>query len=221
MGYGCLQTTFCAFNGLIAVLAAACVGVGAWALASPESFLNKMAKALEEVPDLGISAKDIHAAAIVLVIIGAVIMLIAGIGCCGAAKNSKCLLGVFFIVMVIISVVVIVAVVLVQIYSPAEVDKALQEMVDKVNNSDEKAKASLDKFQELLGCCGVDGKSDFTGTAPPSCDKYTKGCKAVIEGLLSNTKGPVFITAIVTLVLLVLATLISGYLYCRGDGQAV
>ena len=53
-----------------------------------------MAQALEEIPDLGISAKDISAAAIVLVIIGAVIMLIAGIGCCGAAKNSKCLLGV-------------------------------------------------------------------------------------------------------------------------------
>jgi len=221
MGYGCLQTTFCAFNGLIAVLAAACVGVGAWALASPESFLNKMAKALEEVPELGISAKDIHAAAIVLVIIGAVIMLIAGIGCCGAAKNSKCLLGVFFIVMVIISVIVIVAVVLVQIYSPGEVDKALKDMINKVNGGDEEAKKSIDKVQELLGCCGVDGKSDFTGTAPPSCDKYSEGCKAVIEGLLSNTKGPVFITAIVTLVLLVLATLISGYLYCRGDGQAV
>ena len=52
-----------------------------------------MTKVLEEVPDLGISAADLKAAAIVLVIIGSVIMLIAGIGCFGAAKNSKCLLG--------------------------------------------------------------------------------------------------------------------------------
>jgi len=215
---GCLQTIFCVFNGLIAVLAAACVGVGAWALASPDSFLGKMTKVLEEVPDLGISAADLKAAAIVLVIIGSVIMLIAGIGCFGAAKNSKCLLGLFFIAMVIICVIVIVAVVLVQFNSKDKIETTLQEMLTKYKAGDFEP---LNKIQEVLQCCGVKGPGDFEGKKPDSCKEYTEGCVAKLEGYLNDTKGPVFITGIITLVLLVLATLISGYLYCKGDGQAV
>lgn len=219
MGYGCLQTTFCVFNALITVLAAVCVGLGAWALTSTDSFLNRISEALKELPDTGITAQNLQGAAIVIVIIGSVIMLIAGIGCCGAAKNNKCLLGVFFIAMVIICIIVIVAVVLTQLYSRDKINAAFTDLLKKYK---EDQKEQLDKIQEILQCCGVNGPEDFTeggGTLPASCKTYKTGCEDRVVGYF--TKGPIFIAAIVTLVFLVLATLISGYLYCKGDGQAV
>ena len=42
----------------------------------------------------GPTAASITNVAILIVIIGTIIMVIAGIGCLGASKNSKCLLGV-------------------------------------------------------------------------------------------------------------------------------
>ena len=61
----------------------------------------------------------------------------------------------------------------------------------------------LNKIQEVLQCCGVKGPGDFEGKKPESCKEYTEGCVAKLEGYLNDTKGPVFITGIITLVLLV------------------
>merc|ERR1711875_32552 len=64
----------------------------------------------------GISADQISNMAILICVIGGIIMIIAGIGCCGAMKNVKCLLGVFFIAMLLISILVIVVAVLVHVF---------------------------------------------------------------------------------------------------------
>ena len=53
---------------------------------------------IEELKTDALSAAGIQNAAILIVIIGSVILLVAGIGCCGAWKESKCLLGVVSVV---------------------------------------------------------------------------------------------------------------------------
>jgi len=214
MGYGCLQTTFCVFNGIVAVLAAACLGIGAWALADKSNFTNAITEAIEKLGLEGISASSITNLAILIVIVAAIIMLIAGIGCCGAAKNNKCLLGTFFIAMVLICVLVVVLIVLVKFY-PNKIRTEISKRYKKLIDDDDID--AINNFQKEFQCCGFNGPQDFEGKTPPeTCKQYTEGCGEAFMRRISTVGGPLFYAAIVTLVVLVLATAISGYLYCRG-----
>lgn len=222
MGYGCLQTTFCVFNGIIAVLAAACVGIGAWALADKESFTKSITEAVEALNlDIGDVAGNITNVAIIIVVVGCIIMLLAGIGCCGAQKDSKCLLGVFFISMLIICVLVIAIAVLVKFYPntiKTEISKKYKKFLE---DDDKEVLAEINKFQTTFKCCGFNGPEDFKGhTTPESCGDFKVGCGEAFMEKITTIGSPMFIAAIVTLIVLFLATAISGYLYCRG-GEAV
>jgi len=222
---GCLQTTFCVFNAIIAVLAAACVGIGAWALAAPNGFLADMNKVIDQLPEgSGFSAGDIQSAAVLIVIIGSVILLIAGIGCFGAWKDSKCLLGTFFIAMLIVCALVVAVVVLLYAY-PGKISEEFKKAFNKYIDSDNaEAKKVVESFENTLKCCGVDGPSDYKDkgkTEPEICKTNPEGCAAKLKSMMSNIQSPVAIVAIITLVLLALATAISGYLYCTVDGRAV
>jgi len=223
---GCLQTVFCAFNALIAILAAACVGVGIWALVDKKTFADAITNATNELNIDGISADQISNMAILICVIGGIIMVIAGIGCCGAMKNVKCLLGVFFIAMLLISILVIVVAVLVHVFPgklTGGITKTFKKFLDEGN---ETAKQEIEKYQKAFNCCGINGPDDFKGKPLAPCSgsgsgSVTEGCvdKALKE--ITNVSGPLFIVSIITLILLLLATAISGYLYCKGDGNAV
>jgi len=217
---GCLQTTFCAFNALIAILAAACVGVGIWALVDKKTFTDAITTATEELKIDGITAEQISNLAILICVVGGIIMIIAGIGCCGAMKNVKCLLGVFFIAMLLISILVIVVAVLVHVYPGKLSEKITEKFRKYIDNGD--FKDEVEKYQNTFKCCGINGPQDFEGKTPPKiCETEKEGCLDKIMKDIRNYSSPLFIVSIITLILLLLATAISGYLYCKGDGDAV
>lgn len=220
---GCLQTVFCVFNAIIAILAAGCVGVGSWALADKDGFLSEFNKMIEELKTDAFSAADIQGAAILIVIIGSVILLVAGIGCCGAWKESKCLLGVFFISMILVCALVVAVVVLLYAY-PGKLRAGFKEVFDKyIKNGDEASKEVVESFEKTFECCGVNGPDDYTNGRPKPdyCTSTSIGCADKLRDAISKIQSPVTIVAIITLVLLALATAISGYLYCTVDGRAV
>jgi len=118
----------------------------------------------------------------VLIAVGGVIFLTGFLGCCGAVKESKCLLMMFFVIVLILFIVEITGVVLLYVYYP----KIKPELVKIMTKDDE-----FSIIQKEGKCCGFDGAADYTSNnspIPASCypneDKagtaYKKGCKDLL-----------------------------------------
>ncbi|MBN3317773.1 CD63 protein, partial [Atractosteus spatula] len=123
-------------------------------------------------------------APIVIIIVGVVIFFIAFFGCCGAWKESNCMVTTFAVLLTLIIIVEIAAAIAGYVFK----DKAktiltdgFQDMIQKYNISQDAMKA-MDGIQEDFKCCGAMNATDWVGvtgasSVPDSCCKnVTKSC---------------------------------------------
>lgn len=122
--------------------------------------------------------KDVNAqtSPIALIIVGSIIFIIAFYGCCGAIRESHCMVvtfAVFLIVILIIEIAFgIVAFVNKDGYDDI-IKKNVEQMFGKYHNSTEDTN-EVDSIQKALECCGVNGpfywkKDNPQSQFPPSC----------------------------------------------------
>ncbi|ESO06401.1 hypothetical protein HELRODRAFT_64688 [Helobdella robusta] len=95
--YSCIKYLLFAFNFIFWLIGIALLSVGIW--------IKVNSKSLDDaVRELKSSNDYIY---IILIVISILIITIGFLGCCGACRESQCLLGLFFICLLIIFSVII------------------------------------------------------------------------------------------------------------------
>ncbi|KAH3710161.1 tetraspanin-18-like [Dreissena polymorpha] len=177
-------------NFIFFVLGAAAFGLGIWALADKNKMnvLTKIGAASSNFDVIGL----LESAAIVLLVGGACILVIGFFGCCGAIKQSQCLLCLYAIFLLLIVILEIAAIAIAASFRgkvTTEVKSFLKESINSTYqgkvDTNEEFSLGLDYAQVYFQCCGIDSYTDFYGATkwnrtvntsvtmkiPPTCCK--------------------------------------------------
>ncbi|KAG7202537.1 hypothetical protein KM043_009736 [Ampulex compressa] len=179
VGLRCIKYLLFAVNSLFVLTGVMIISVGTTIYAVYEDFSHFL-------------DSSYFSPATLLIVVGIFVFIIAFLGCCGALRESTCMVLVFAVSL---------SIVLVMELSAAIAAYALQGgikdlLADKINSSmhrydtSEEAKFAVDFMQSRLRCCGYNGRDDWDGillkdnrglTVPESC------CEWISEGLNSSS----------------------------------
>ncbi|XP_075792016.1 tetraspanin-1 [Pelodiscus sinensis] len=229
-----LKVMMILFNLAIFLGGGALLGVGIWVAVDSSSFSNLFGST---------SVLQFVNISYFLIVIGAILVVLGFLGCCGAQKESKCLLIMFFSIVLIIFIAEIAAAVVALVYtSLAEsilegtVTPLLRDKYGKAPEVTQIWNATMSKVK----CCGLTNYTDFTDsyyyqtnnhTYPPFCcdpvhspcnrtEAETSKVQGCFQQLLSDVRqnaGVVGGVAAGICALEIAAMVVSMYLYCHLD----
>uniref|UniRef100_A0A8C5RVY0 Tetraspanin n=1 Tax=Laticauda laticaudata TaxID=8630 RepID=A0A8C5RVY0_LATLA len=180
-----LKVMMILFNLAIFLGGATLLGIGIWVTVDSKSFLNIFGA-------ISTSVLQIVHIGYLLIAIGAVLFLLGFLGCCGAQKESKCLLIMFFSIILIIFIIEVAGAVVALVYTSlaesilqATVAKLLKDNYGKSNPVTEAWNVTMTE----LKCCGLSNYTDFndsqfykeTNSYPGQC------CNSSISSLSATT----------------------------------
>ncbi|XP_067086814.1 tetraspanin-1 [Osmerus mordax] len=225
------------FNLLILLGGSTLLAVGIWMSVDGGNFLQILG-------DLSGEASQLVNVGFFCIAIGGVLVLMGFLGCCGAHKESRCLLLLFFSIILVIFIAELAAGVVALAYSSfAEgILKAwATPALKKQYGTDPVVTKMWNSTMTQWRCCGFTNYTDFTGsrftelnrgTYPPSCcllsditpcrledaeDSAIRGC---FHHLLDSLKRNAYIVGGVAAgicALEIVAMVVSMYLYCHLD----
>lgn len=215
----CIKYLMFAFNFLFWLLGCAMLGVGIWLLVSDD---------FSEYSDADEQLNFIYTGAYVLVAVGGLIMVIGFLGCCGAIRESQCMLGCFFVLLFIIFAVLLGAgiwAVIAKDEVKSTVKMVLERQIDQACDPKEPNSKSLNflnHVQDQFQCCGVNGITDYKdfltckaakGT-PCLSENITDGCLEKTSAWFEQNILIVAGVAIGIAVVLILGMIFSIVLCC-------
>nr|XP_033808737.1 tetraspanin-8 [Geotrypetes seraphini]XP_033808739.1 tetraspanin-8 [Geotrypetes seraphini] len=222
----CLKYSMFFFNFLFWLCGCIILGVSIWLRVSKEA-----QKELQLDQTSGMySAIDL------LIAVGSIIMVLGFLGCCGAMRESRCMLLLFFIGLFLIFALQITAGILGAVYKP-KIEKEINDTMSKhlpLKNQDLNFQKALEKFQQEQKCCGlVTGISDWgdlpavtcSCEAPNLCTTvsgrsvYKKTCAAVIIDFVKQHMAIIIGIAFGLAVIEIVGLAFSMTLYCQIEGK--
>lgn len=137
-----------AFNFIFVIFGFVLIGVGA----AVEIMYREV---------VSISSNAISVAPILLVIIGVLMLLIAFFGCCGAYKESYCMITCFSVLLTFIFILELAAVLSAYILRSNVEDYLSTSFTKIVTEYDNEKSNPFDAVQQNFKCCGSNGSSDY------------------------------------------------------------
>ncbi|KFZ63736.1 Tetraspanin-8 [Antrostomus carolinensis] len=155
----CMKYSMFIFNFLFWVCGSVILGVSIWI---------RVSKDAQQVNVCSHTRTILFAGVDLLIAVGSIIMVLGFLGCCGAIKESRCMLLLFFIGLLLILILQITGGILGAVYRSqieASLDKTLLTRVNLLQSSTEESKVFQEKFQKFERknqCCGLlNGPEDW------------------------------------------------------------
>ncbi|KFP98662.1 Tetraspanin-1, partial [Leptosomus discolor] len=223
------------FNLAIFLGGGTLLGVGIWVTVDGQSFLDIFGT-------LSSSVLQVVNVSYFLIVIGAILLVIGFLGCCGAQKESKCLLMMFFSVVLIIFIAEIAAAVVALVYTGlAEtlLTAVVTPLLKEKYGVDMKLTHIWNVTMTEVHCCGLNNYTDFNNSQwlekhntypepclvgrslplahPHLCGCLLQGCfNQILEEIKTNA-GVVGGVAAGIAALEIASMAVSMYLYCQLD----
>lgn len=160
---GLLKTMMFIFNGVIFLAGAAILAVGIWLKVDSGSLMSIVGNIEGAPPGLD----QLVSVSYVLIAVGAVLLVIGFLGCCGAVKESRCMLLTFFSIVLIIFIIEVAGAIMLFVFEDlaakliggleGEVRKDIQENYGR----DEDVTKIWNTTMEQFKCCGFMNYTDF------------------------------------------------------------
>ncbi|XP_068583776.1 tetraspanin 34a [Cebidichthys violaceus] len=164
---GFLKVMMFVFNGGIFLAGACILGVGVWVKVDSSSLLGLL-DSVEGTPS-GLS--QLVNVAYLLIAVGAVLLVIGFLGCCGAVRESRCMLLTFFSIVLIIFLIEVAGAVLLLVFKDVAM-QILDRLEDDVKATIKEQYGLNESFTSLWNatmdefkCCGYKNYTDFDGSA--------------------------------------------------------
>ncbi|KAM4603677.1 tetraspanin-1-like [Polymixia lowei] len=164
---GFLKMMMFIFNGCIFAAGVAILAVGVWVKVDSGSLFGLLDN-IENAPD---ALSQLANVSYLLIGVGAVLLVMGFLGCCGAIKESRCMLLTFFIIVLIIFLAEVAAAVIVLVFENVA-DELMKSLEDEVVQSIRNDYGSKDSVTELWNgtmqefrCCGYTGYTDFKNSS--------------------------------------------------------
>uniref|UniRef100_A0A4W5QEN1 Tetraspanin n=1 Tax=Hucho hucho TaxID=62062 RepID=A0A4W5QEN1_9TELE len=190
---GFLKIMMFIFNGAIFLAGVAILAVGVWVKVDSGSLLG----VLDNIEDAPAELGQLANVAYLLIGVGGVLLIMGFLGCCGAMKESRCMLMLFFIIILIIFIAEVAGCVVVLVFQPlaeevlADLSEKIVASIKKNYGKDESMTSLWNGTMEQFKCCGYRNYTDFDGspfqgnpsnppTYPPTCCSTTGTCTGVM-----------------------------------------
>lgn len=162
----CMKYILFTFNFVLWCMGGALMSLGIWVRADSNFWEYSDKLPIEQY----------YQACYITIVVGALLLILGFLGCCGAATDSPCMLLAYFILMLVMVVLELAVTGLVwKIASGDKLDEYLQyhimKHVEKIR-TDWQSRRFLDILQLHLHCCGAESKDDYRAVgerAPESC----------------------------------------------------
>ncbi|XP_010368180.1 tetraspanin-8 [Rhinopithecus roxellana] len=156
---GCVKYSMFTFNFLFWLCGILILALAIWVRVSSDS---------QEVLNSTDLSSSSYVAVNILIAVGAIIMILGFLGCCGAIKESRCMLLLFFIGLLLILLLQVAAGILGAVFkseSDRIINETLRENTKLLSTTEESAKQfqqAMVEFQKEFKCCGlINGAADW------------------------------------------------------------